>query len=120
MTRNRTAGVRLVGQVFYPENRKLSPRTQVLRVGKVKLLALLLTLAGAVFTALLVVWADLQHITLSYQISRAFVEHKQSLDLNRKLHIEINNLKSLARLERLAIEKYNMAPPEPEQVVYLR
>ena len=34
--------------------------------------------------------------------------------------LELTNLKSLARLERLAKETYNMAPAEPQQVVNLR
>jgi len=117
---NRTARASLVDQVFYPGNRKLRSRSAVLQLGKAKFLSLFLVLVAAVGTACLFVYTDLKYITLSYQISEAFNQQKQLYDLNRKLRIELNNLKSLGRLEKLAVEKYNMAPPEPGQVVYLR
>jgi len=118
--RNRATRLGLVDQVFYPGNRRLRSRSPVLQLGKAKFFALTVVLAAAVGTALLFVYADLKYITLNYQISQAFTEQKQLYDLNRKLRIELINLKSLGRLEKLAAEKYNMSAPEPEQVIYLR
>ncbi|MFP3867467.1 MAG: cell division protein FtsL [Desulfobacteraceae bacterium] len=120
MIRNRTARASLIDQVFFPDNRKVKRHSPVLQLGKTKFLSFFLVLAAAVATALLFVYTDLKYITLNYQISEAFSQQKQLYDLNRKLRIELTNLKSLGRLEKLAVEKYNMAPPESGQIVYLQ
>ena len=88
--------------------------------GRVKMTAIIVLLAGMVVTGCLFAWSHLQFITLNYQISQIYNEQKELQNMNRKLRVELTNLKSLARLERLAKENYNMATPEPRQVVNLR
>ena len=84
-------------------------------------LCVIITLASVlVLTGCLVTWSHLQVITYNYQISQIYREQKELDDLKRKLKVELNHLQSLDRLERLAAEKYNMAPPEPHQVITLR
>lgn len=120
MARNRTAQASTLERVVFAKNRPLSRPYPAFQLGKAKFLALLAVLVSALATALLCVWVDVHYITLNYQISQAFKEQQQLYDLNRKLRIELASLKSLARLEQLALEKFDMAPPAPEQVVYLR
>jgi cell division protein FtsL len=82
--------------------------------------AIIVLLAGMVIAGCLFAWSHIHFITLNYQISQIYTEQKELQNLNRKLRVELTNLKSLARLETLAKETYNMAAPEPRQVVNLR
>ena len=71
---------------------------------------IIILLAGMVITGCLFAWSHLHFITQNYQISQIYTEQKELQNINRKLRVELTNLKSLARLERLATENYNMAP----------
>ncbi len=107
-------------KIVIGDNRRLSARQAVARLSKSCLAVLLVLLLGAVGTGIFLVYVNLQNTTLSYEISHLFTEQKELQDLNRKLRIELASVKSLARLETLAIEQYNMGPPEPKQVVQVR
>ncbi len=82
-------------------------------------LTLVLAAAGVVLSSLIWAWGNLQYINLCYQISQAQETQKQHLELNRKLKIELANLTATSRLEKLAVENYGMASPQPHQVVIL-
>ncbi len=103
------------GQVFISKNRKIS---HPWRWGSAMVSVLFLATAGVLFTCLFLAWADLQYITANYKISQSQETQKELLDLNRKLRLELANLTTISRLERLAAE-YNMGAPQPQQVVKL-
>jgi cell division protein FtsL len=107
-------------RVLVGDNRRQTPINPVPQIGRGKMTILIVLLTGMVVTGILFAWSHLQFLTLNYQISQIYSEQKELQDLNRKLRVELTNLKSLSRLERLAIEKFNMAAPEPQQVVNLR
>ncbi|MBW2085206.1 MAG: cell division protein FtsL, partial [Deltaproteobacteria bacterium] len=50
-------------------------------------------------------------------ITRLNQQQLKITDLNRKLRVELANLTSLDRLERLAKKKLGLVAPRPEQVV---
>ncbi|MBM4293690.1 MAG: hypothetical protein FJ126_02140 [Deltaproteobacteria bacterium] len=104
-----------VGQVIVSRNRRLG---QPWRWGRVVVKALVMAALGIILTSLFWAYADLQNITLSYQISQAQETQKQLLDMNNKLRIELANLKAISRLEKLAAE-YGMGAPQRHQVVKL-
>lgn len=105
---------------FGGNKRRLFAAQALPQLGTGRMTLLLLCLTAIISLGLLFVWCQLQHLSLSYQISKIYQEHKEHLDLNRKLRIELSNLKSLPRLERLALEEYRMAPPQPHQIVIIR
>jgi cell division protein FtsL len=104
-----------VGQVLISRNRRVGYSW---RWGRVVVAAVMVATVGIMFTSLFWAWTDLHYITLNYQISQAEENKKQLLDLNRKLRIELSNLTTISRLEKLAAE-YGMGPPQPSQVINL-
>lgn len=101
-------------------NRRLVPSKPLPQLGAGRLTLLFLAIAAMVILGLLFAWSQLQYIHLNYQISKIYQEQKELQDLNRKLRIELSSLKSLPRLERLAAEELQMAPPAPHQIIVLR
>ncbi|MFZ5450301.1 MAG: cell division protein FtsL [Thermodesulfobacteriota bacterium] len=87
--------------------------------GRAGVVFLVLVAAGFIIASVVWAWANLQQVTLNYQISQAQEVQKQYLELNRKLRIEHSSLISISRLERLAEEQYGMVAPQPSQVVQL-
>lgn len=119
MSRNYVRSIAL-DKVLVADNRRHPPVNPLPQLGRGKMAAIIVLLAGMVIAGCLFAWSHIQFITLNYQISQIYHEQKELQNLNRKLRVELTNLKSLARLERLARETYNMAPPGPHQVVNLR
>jgi cell division protein FtsL len=121
MSRNYVRSLAL-NKVIVGDNRRYNPPPDytVPQIGRVKMTLLIFLLAGMVVTGCLFAWSHLHYYSQNYQISQIYSEQKELQNLNRKLRIELTNLKSLSRLERLATETYNMAPAGPQQVVTLR
>jgi|UniRef100_A0A7C3Z473 cell division protein FtsL len=103
-----------VSHTLIARNRKV--RTQESPWQKILVLGLILAAVGIVLTSFFWAWGNLQSTALNYQISQAKEMQKEYLELNRKLRVELSNLTSIARLEKLA-ETYSMGPPAPGQVV---
>lgn len=120
MARENLARIGSLDKVLVAGNRKLQLTSPIKQLSKPKFWAIMVLSVGVLVTGLLFAWSHLQYITISYQISQAFNDQKELHDFNRKLRIELANLKSLNRLEQLALEKFNMAPPGPGQVVNIR
>ncbi|AEB08490.1 cell division protein FtsL [Desulfobacca acetoxidans] len=119
MARNNVRTIAL-DKVLLGDNRRFASASPVPQIGAAKMMVIIVLLAGLVFTGLLFTWSHLQYLELSSQISQTYNDQKELHNLNRKLRIELMNLKSLARLESLATENFSMAPPESHQVVNLR
>jgi len=118
MASNITLRLSSVEELFISRNRKVASQ-QSSRWGKTGVMLLALLVAGFIFSSLVWAWANLQQTNLNYQISHAQETQKQYLELNRRLRIELSNLTSISRLEKLAVEQYGMGPPQPSQVVQL-
>ena len=121
MSRNYVRSLAL-NKVMVGDNRRYDPPPvyAVPQIGPGKMTFLIFLLAGMVVTGCLFAWSHIHYYSQNYQISQIYTEQKELQNTNRKLRVELTNLKSLARLERLARENYNMAPPESQQVVNLR
>ncbi len=115
MANNLAVRLTAAGQIFISKNRKVS---HPWRWGRALVAGLVLTTVGVLFTCIFLAWADFQFISQSYLISQAQEVHKQHLDLNRKLRIELAVLTATPRLEKLAAQ-YGMEAPQPSQVVNL-
>lgn len=118
MASNITLRLSSVEQLFISRNRKVASQ-QSSRWGKAGVMLLVMLVAGFIIASLVWAWANLQQTNLNYQISQAQETQKQYLELNRKLRIELSNLTSISRLEKLAVEQFGMGPPQPCQVVQL-
>jgi cell division protein FtsL len=119
MSRNHVRSIALE-KVLAGDNRRLAPVYPVPQIGRGKMIMVIVLLAELVITGCLFAWSHLQFINQNYQISQLYTDQKELHNNNRKLRVELTNLKSLGRLEHLAMEIYHMGPPEPKQVVTLR
>mgnify|MGYP000182777590 FL=1 len=81
---------------------------------------LVLLLACMVAAALFYVWARIQVIEFGYEISKALKEEGLLLETNKKLRLEIAELKAYGRIEKIAVEQLRMTKPTAEQVVVIR
>lgn len=74
--------------------------------------------ASLVFVAfaLGIVWSNHQIVQTGYSISDLHKQKDQMSDYNRKLKVELANLTSLDRLERVAKTELGLVNPGPEQV----
>jgi len=66
--------------------------------------------------ALFFVWSNYNGVQMGYEIARLQRERSELVDLNRKLKLELANLTSLDRLERVAKEELGLIAPRPDQV----
>lgn len=66
--------------------------------------------------ALIFVWMNYQVVQAGYDIAGLHQEKAELLDLNQQLKLELANLTSLDRLERLAKKKLGLITPRPDQV----
>lgn len=117
MARQVTLRLSSVEQLFITRNRKVVRKSSPW--GRAGVMFLVLVAVGFIIASVVWAWANLQQVTLNYQISQAKEVQKQYLELNRKLRIEHSSLTSISRLERLAEEQYGMGAPQPYQVVRL-
>ena len=66
------------------------------------------------------VWSRHRVIKLGYEISELSEEREDLLEENRRLRIEYRLLTRGDRLEPLAKTRLGLAPPRPEQIIYIR
>lgn len=78
---------------------------------------LLSLLVGA---SLFYVWTRIQVIQLGYEMSKALKENRELTEANKRMRLEVATLKSLSRIERIAIEELRMVKPKPDQVIVIR
>lgn len=72
-----------------------------------------------VMAALFYVWTNVTTVRLGYELSEAAKVHRELLEENRGLRVEVAALKAPDRLARLARLHHGLAPPETEQVIEL-
>jgi hypothetical protein len=113
MPTNLAVRLSTMSHTLVARNRKV--RTQAGPWAKFLWAGLFLAALG-IFATLFWAYGNIRSTSLHYQISEAQEMQKQHLELNRKLRVELSNLKSIGRLEKLA-ETYEMGPPAQGQVV---
>jgi cell division protein FtsL len=96
---------------------KVKPRGAAPRPGLFLFTLLMLFLIGA---SLFYVWSRIQVIQLGYEISNAIKQERALVEANKKLRVEIAQLKSYGRIEKIAVEELKMMKPAPNQVVVIR
>jgi cell division protein FtsL len=69
---------------------------------------------------LVYVWLNVQTVSLSYDIAKAQKQKQELLEINKKLRIQLANLKSPERIESVALTKLGLRPPEKGQIELLK
>ncbi len=88
--------------------------------GKMKYSSLVYASVVVMVVVLVYVWCHIQITEVNYDMARAIKAREQLLEENSKLKIEIERLKSPARIEDYARKKLSMDYPERNQVIVLR
>ncbi|MFQ5841811.1 MAG: cell division protein FtsL [Thermodesulfobacteriota bacterium] len=88
--------------------------------GRVSGLLAFCIIATLIAGSLFYVWSRVMVINLGYDLSEAMEVHWELVGENKKLHIEIATLKSLARIERIAREELEMEKPLPGQIILMK
>lgn len=65
------------------------------------------------------VWCRVQVVHLGYLLSDVHGIHTRLLNDNKKLHLELAQLKAPDRVERIAIQKLGLRHPTKDQIVVL-
>ena len=80
------------------------------------LMVIILCICSLIF----VVWSRIQVTQLGYQLSQASQEQERLLQQNSQLKIEEATLKTLERIEDLALNQLGLKKPEPHQKVFIQ
>ena len=75
-----------------------------------------LSLTSLVVVALLHVWTRLEIIRIGYELSQQSRLHQALVQHNQRLRLELATRKDPATVERIARERLQMAPPDPNAI----
>lgn len=81
---------------------------------------LIILLAIFVPGVLFYIWVHFQMVSLSYDIARAQKQKRELMEINKKLRIQLASLKSPERIERIALTKLGLKPPEKGQLEIIK
>lgn len=76
-----------------------------------------------VFLVAVLLFSAWQHFELlrhGYRIEQMQQQRAEEEEINRHLRLEIETLRSPKRIERLAIEKLQLVPPDRDQVIVIQ
>ncbi len=76
--------------------------------------------AIVLFAAIVCVWSRAKVITLGYEISRESRHLADLKEVNENLRAEVAMLRAPGRLEPIARQRLNLAPPKSHQIVLLK
>lgn len=100
-----------------PHTRKKQPREKA-PLGPIRWLIILLFVF--VPSVLVYIWLHVQTVGLSYDIAKAQKQKREFLETNKKLRIQLANLKNPERIERIALTQLGLKPPEKGQIEILK
>ncbi len=69
---------------------------------------------------LIYIWLHVQEVNLAYDIAKAQKQKGELLEINKKLRIQLANLKSPERIEGIALTKLGLRTPEKGQIEILK
>jgi cell division protein FtsL len=79
-----------------------------------------LTLGVFILLVMAYLWLHFQIIQISYDIARAQNQKKELMETNKKLRIQLANLKSPERIEQIAMTRLGLRPPGKGQVEIIK
>jgi cell division protein FtsL len=66
------------------------------------------------------IWLHVQQVNLSYDLARAQKQKKELTETNKKLRIQLANLKAPERIEQIALTKLGLRPAAKGQIEILK
>ena len=81
---------------------------------------IILFLCIGVSISLFTVWVRAQIVQVEYEISAANQEHRELLRSQEWLKITVASLRAPNQIERLALERLDLRPPERNQIRWLK
>lgn len=69
---------------------------------------------------LVYIWLHVQTVNFSYDIAKTQKQKRELLEMNKKLRIQLANLKSPERIERIALTQLGLKPPEKGQIEIIK
>lgn len=81
---------------------------------------LILLLCLLLPTAFGYIWLRVRIVHLSYDIAAAQKQKLALMEINKKLRIQLSNLKSPERIERIAVSQLGLRPPQKGQIEILQ
>jgi cell division protein FtsL len=87
---------------------------------KISLRYLIFLLFFFVPGVLIYIWLHVQEVNLAYDIATAQKQKGELLEINKKLLIQLANLKSPGRIEGIALTKLGLRTPEKGQIEILK
>lgn len=89
-------------------------------MGRLEFRLVFLILGGAILLlAFLSLWQRNQMIHLGYEIEQLHQQRAELQRVHRALMIEAESLRSIERVEQIAVQQLKMSPALPQQRVYL-
>lgn len=81
---------------------------------------ILVFLVAIIMTLLFFLWSRLETVKLGYEISRESKKTIELLSENNNLRLQVVDLKSPERIERIASERIGLVYPRGRQIVVIR
>ncbi len=94
-------------------------KTAKFHVTRRQVIITLLMLICFMGTGIGYVWSNFERTQIGYDLSQLSKEEMRLREINQKLKLELATLKSPRNLEQLAILKFGLRPPTPEQIILL-
>ncbi len=66
------------------------------------------------------IWPHIRIVKLSYEKDKLRKQYEKLLQINHLMKIEVSSLRSLEKIEKIAIKKLNMVFPDDSHVVIVR
>jgi cell division protein FtsL len=98
-----------------PARRGQAKRVPSRQVSAVMLLSTMVVLLGI----LLYLWPQMRLIELGYRQGELRAWRARVLQRQTELQVELATLRQLSRIERIAVQRLGMRPPQLSQVIYM-
>jgi cell division protein FtsL len=79
-----------------------------------------ITLGVFILLVMAYLWLHFQIVHISYDMARAQNQKKELTETNKKLRIQVANLKSPERIEQIAMTRLGLRPPGKGQVEIIK
>tara|TARA_B100000959_G_scaffold269813_1_gene315970 strand:+ start:57 stop:401 length:345 start_codon:yes stop_codon:yes gene_type:complete len=65
-------------------------------------------------------WPKVSLVTMTYEYNKLRAKEKELIHLNRMLKLELASIKSLEKVEKIALEKMGMIEPKDEDIIFIK
>ena len=95
-------------------------REHTARLSGKQVSVVLLSATAILLGILLYLWPQMRLVELGYRQGELRAQRTQALQRQTELQVELATLRQLSRIERIAVQRLHMGPPQLSQVIYVR